>query len=75
VGRHIECLVCCIRDIEFFLEVEKSHCDYNKGKFGSSHKNLTRAAVRDSGFIFSGRFTPGCVRARVFSDWPTARIP
>lgn len=56
-----------IKDIEFLLEVERAHCDYNKENLGEARKNLTRASVRNSGFSFSGRFTPGRVRARAAS--------
>lgn len=57
-----------IRDIEFLLEVEKSHCDYNREQSGASRKNMVRASVRSSGFSFSGRFTPGRVRMRALSS-------
>ena len=54
-----------IQDIEFLLEVEDIHCEYNKQHFNQSRKNLVREEARrhlDSDF--SGKFTPGVVRAR-----------
>jgi hypothetical protein len=58
-----EKLETAISDIEFLLEVERSHCDNNKHELGESRKNVTREAVKSSGFSFSGRFTPGRVRS------------
>ncbi len=51
-----------IDDIEFLLEVEKEHCENNKQTLGESRKNKVREAVRNNGFKFSGKFTPGKVR-------------
>lgn len=50
-------------DIAFLLEVEELHCENNKNMTGASRKNTVRAAARDAGLSFSGRFTPGRVRA------------
>jgi hypothetical protein len=59
-----EKLETAISDIKFLLEVEKSHCDDNRKELGESRKNIIREAVRNSGFSFSGRFTPGRVQSK-----------
>lgn len=55
-------------DIAFLLEVEELHCENNKSTTGSSRKNTIRAVARDAGLSFSGRFTPGRVRANGIFD-------
>lgn len=52
-----------IDDIAFLLEVERLHCRRNQEQLGESLKNTTREQARRSGVKFSGRFTPGRVRA------------
>lgn len=54
-----EALGAAMQDVEFLLEVESTHCDYNKSRADSSYKMKTREAVsQSSGLRWSGRFTP-----------------
>ncbi|MEM8505094.1 MAG: hypothetical protein AAF716_18305 [Cyanobacteria bacterium P01_D01_bin.1] len=55
-------------DIAFLLEVEALHCDRNKQETGQSLKNTVREEVRELGLNFSGKLTPGRVRANR-TDW------
>ena len=50
------------KDIEFLLEIEKMHCDAHNANHGTSNKNSFRDQVRENGFAWSGRFTPGRVK-------------
>lgn len=59
-----EKLEAAISDIEFLLQVEKIHCDDNRNEHGESNKNRIRQEARNSGFSFSGKFTPGRVRSK-----------
>ncbi len=56
-------LAIAINDIAFLLAVEELHCEHNRQTLGQSRKNTVRTLVRDSGPSFSGKFTPGRVRA------------
>ena len=56
-------LAIAINDIAFLLAVEELHCEHNKQALGQSRKNTVRTVVRDAGPSFSGKFTPGRVRA------------
>ncbi|MGB7087743.1 MAG: hypothetical protein WBD47_19450 [Phormidesmis sp.] len=59
-----ENLKMAIDDITFLLNVEALHCENNRKMFGQPRKNIIRDEVRDSSDLnFSGRFTPGRVRA------------
>lgn len=53
-----------IGDIDFLLQVERLHCDFNKKTFDESRKILVRRELRNSGISFSGKFTPGRVRSQ-----------
>lgn len=51
-------------DIAFLLFVEEQHCRNNQKKLGRTYKMPVREAAREAGLTWSGRFTPGRVRAR-----------
>ncbi|GMG94733.1 hypothetical protein ACUXAV_004990 [Cupriavidus metallidurans] len=57
-------------DIEFLLQVEKAHCVIHKERDQSSNKLIVRNAVRDKGFEYSGKFSPGKV---AYNDGPGRR--
>ena len=52
-----------VTDIEFLLVVEQEHCALHKEVSEESFKQRVRQAARDRGHEWSGRFTPGRVRA------------
>ncbi|MGD1895498.1 MAG: hypothetical protein ACFB16_00950 [Phormidesmis sp.] len=56
-------LTIAFNDIAFLLEVEELHCENNKKIIGESRKNTIRTVARDAGLSFSGKFTPGRIRA------------
>lgn len=51
-------------DICFLLEVEKTHCRLHQEKGKESNKLRVRREVQERGYTWSGRFTPGRVRAK-----------
>ena len=59
-----------IDDIHFLLKVEELHCQRNKNNENQGYKNITRNMVRQSfsPLDFSGKFTPGKVNDRKYSD-------
>lgn len=46
-------------DIDFLLAVEAEHCNKHRENGSSSNKMRVRNRVRETGFIWSGRHTPG----------------
>lgn len=48
-------------DIAFLLAVEGKHCEIHSAMDEMSYKRTVRSAVRESGHIWSGKFTPGRV--------------
>lgn len=51
----------CTRDVEYLLKVEAAHVALHKA-LGSSNKLKVRESVRNRGYTWSGKFTPGRVR-------------
>lgn len=49
----------CQKDVEFLLQVEAEHVELHKERGDKSNKLKVRERVRDLGFSFSGKFTPG----------------
>ena len=52
-----------VSDIHFLLAVESAHCDRHMEVSEESFKQRIRQSVRDQGFEWSGKFTPGRARA------------
>ena len=52
-----------VSDIQFLLAVESAHCDRHKEFTDETFKQRIRQVARDQGLEWSGRFTPGRVRA------------
>ena len=50
------------RDIEFLLAVEQAHCEVHQSSSGQSQKITIRKRVKDQGYTWSGKFTPGRVQ-------------
>ncbi|MBK5931076.1 hypothetical protein [Halochromatium salexigens] len=48
-----------LSDIEFLLHVEKEHGEIHRENFGQSKIRVVRAKVKQAGFFWSQRFTPG----------------
>lgn len=65
--RLAEKLVAAQKDIEFLLAVEQQHCEVHQAREGASQKLRIRKAVKDHGFMWSGRFTPGRLRHPEFA--------
>lgn len=47
-----------LQDIEYLLKVEAEHVELHKAS-GSNNKLKVRQVVRDRGYVWSGKFTPG----------------
>lgn len=52
----------CQKDVEFLLQVEAEHVELHKERGDKSNKLKVRERVRDLGYSFSGKFTPGQLR-------------
>lgn len=48
-----------IRDIEFLLAVEKQHGELHRQSMGKSMVRTVRTQVKQAGYSWSQRFTPG----------------
>lgn len=48
-----------LSDIEFLLAVEREHGEIHRQNAGQSNIRTVRAKVKDAGFGWSQRFTPG----------------
>lgn len=57
-----EKLEAACHDIAFLLAVERQHCTIHQDTSEKSLKLVVRRKVEESGFNWSGRFTPGRVR-------------
>ena len=57
-------------DIAFLLEVEAQHCSIHKAETGESRKIKVRRAVEEKGLTWTGRFTPGRVKASLVTREP-----
>jgi len=55
-----------VTDIHFLLAVESEHCNKHQKTHEESFKVRVRQLVREQGYTWSGRFTPG--RARNLLD-------
>ena len=56
-------LQAAVDDIAFLLTVEEEHCNLQRQFMEESFKQRIRSLARDRGMTWSGRFTPGRVRA------------
>lgn len=65
-------------DVAFLLAVEQAHCEKHKQLNQASFKTRIRKEVHEQGLTWSGRYTPGRVRAsrtgRVLSTTISARL-
>ncbi|MBA1204754.1 MULTISPECIES: hypothetical protein [Pseudomonas] len=52
----------CQKDVEFLLRVEAEHVELHKERGDKPNKLKVRERVKDLGFSFSGKFTPGRLR-------------
>lgn len=75
IGRHFvngkrlqEQLNLAHSDIAFLLAVEEEHCGMHMAHMNESFKVRVRSLVRDKGMVWSGRFTPGRVKARTTAE-------
>ena len=57
-------LIVAVEDIAYLLRVEEEHCKIHSIASGSSCKQTIRELARESGFSWSGKFTPGRARYR-----------
>lgn len=51
-------------DIKFLLAVEQAHCEIHQERDGTSNKITVRNDVREDGYEWSGKFTPGRIASR-----------
>lgn len=51
-------------DIRFLLEVEDEHCEMHRASEQQSFKNTVRSLAYSRGLTWSGKHTPGRVKAR-----------
>ncbi|WP_432263366.1 hypothetical protein [Cupriavidus sp. TMH.W2] len=58
-------------DIEFLLLVEQAHCEIHQERGEASRKLNVRKGVKEQGFSWSGKFTPGRV---AYNDGPGRRF-
>lgn len=61
-------------DIAYLLHVEALHCEYHRKESGRSYKMLVRQEATHDGLIWSGRFTPGRVKASPSVVQPRQRL-
>ena len=64
-------LMSAVEDIAYLLEVESQHCKIHSLASGSSYKQTVRELARESGYIWSGKLTPGRARSLDFLKPPT----
>jgi len=64
-------LMSAVEDIAYLLEVESQHCKIHSLASGSSCKQTVRELARESGYIWSGKLTPGRARSLDFLKPPT----
>ena len=56
-------LQAAVEDIEFLLVVEEEHCSLHRARDAESNKMRIRQKAQERGVAWSGRFTPGRVKA------------
>lgn len=56
-------LQAAVADIEFLLVVEEEHCTLHRARDDGSNKMRIRQKAQERGLAWSGRFTPGRVKA------------
>lgn len=60
---HAELLL-AVKDVAYLLAVEEEHCKIHRLGSGISCKQTVRELALESGYTWSGRFTPGRARNR-----------